>query len=98
MLPVSGDEHRLQQVTWNLLANAIKYTPRGGRLHVTVVRDGESAVIRVRDTGEGIDPQFLPHLFEPFRQGSSKTRAHGARSWTVDRPPSRRTAWRAHHR
>jgi len=77
VLPVVGDEHRLQQVTWNLLANAVKYTPPGGRVQVRVVDDGDQAIIGVKDFGEGIDPSFLPHVFEPFRQGHSKTMRMG---------------------
>jgi signal transduction histidine kinase/ActR/RegA family two-component response regulator len=74
---VIGDEDRLQQVTWNLLANSVKYTPRGGHVAVALVRERGRAVIRVTDSGEGIDPSFLPHVFEPFRQGapSSTTRS-----------------------
>lgn len=73
VLPVIGDGHRLQQVAWNLLANAVKYTPQGGRVTLSVRQEGQGAVIRVTDTGEGIAAEFLPHLFEPFRQGASKT-------------------------
>ena len=73
-----GDPNRLQQVTWNLLANAIKFTPRGGRVELHLRRDGESARLEVRDSGQGIAPEFLPHVFERFRQAdSSTTRAHG---------------------
>jgi PAS domain S-box-containing protein len=70
-IAVIGDEHRLQQVTWNLLANAIKYTSRGGHVDVSLERERGRAVVRVKDSGEGIDPSFLPHVFEPFRQGAS---------------------------
>jgi PAS domain S-box-containing protein len=77
VLPVIGDEHRLQQVTWNLLANAVKYTPPGGRVQVRVAAERDQAIIRVKDAGEGIDPSFLPHVFEPFRQGHSKTMRTG---------------------
>ena len=77
VLPVIGDELRLQQVVWNLLTNALKYTPRGGHLTITTGIDGGRAVVSVRDDGEGIDPSFLPHLFEPFRQGASKTMRSG---------------------
>ena len=76
-LPVIGDEHRLQQVFWNLLANAVKYTPRGGRITIAVARELDRAVVRVKDPGEGIDPAFLPHVFEPFRQGASATKRSG---------------------
>jgi CheY-like chemotaxis protein len=77
VLPVIGDEHRLQQVVWNLLANSVKYTARGGRVSVSLGRVGARAVIRVRDTGEGIDARFLPHVFELFRQGASKAMRSG---------------------
>jgi PAS domain S-box-containing protein len=70
-IAVIGDAHRLQQVTWNLLANAIKYTSRGGHVDVSLARERGRAVVRVKDSGEGIDPSFLPHVFEPFRQGAS---------------------------
>jgi PAS domain S-box-containing protein len=72
-LPVIGDEQRLQQVTWNLLANSVKYTPRGGRIDVTLALERNRAVLQVKDSGEGIDLAFLPHVFEPFRQGSSSS-------------------------
>jgi signal transduction histidine kinase/ActR/RegA family two-component response regulator len=71
VLPVIGDGHRLQQVVWNLLANAIKYTARGGQVTVVAGAEGRQAIVRVNDNGEGIDPDFLPHLFEPFNQGAS---------------------------
>ncbi len=76
-LPVIGDEHRLQQVMWNLLSNAVKYTPRGGRVQVVTEREGQRGVVRVKDSGEGIDASFLPHIFEPFRQGAKKTMRSG---------------------
>ena len=73
-----GDPARLQQVAWNLLSNAIKFTPRGGHIHVTLARAGERAVFRVRDTGQGISPDFLPCIFERFRQADpSAARRHG---------------------
>lgn len=76
--PVSGDPGRLQQVVWNLLSNAVKFTPEGGRVEVRLRPEGDSAVLRVVDTGEGFDPAFAPHLFERFRQAdSSSTRHHG---------------------
>jgi CheY-like chemotaxis protein/anti-sigma regulatory factor (Ser/Thr protein kinase) len=75
---VTGDPQRLQQVVWNLLSNAVKFTPRGGRVRVAMNRSGAHVRIAVTDTGEGIDPAFLPHVFEQFRQAdSSSTRRHG---------------------
>jgi CheY-like chemotaxis protein/anti-sigma regulatory factor (Ser/Thr protein kinase) len=75
---VLGDPHRLQQVVWNLLSNAVKFTARGGKVRVMVGRDDGSAVISVRDTGEGIGPEFLPYVFDRFRQAdASTTRKHG---------------------
>jgi signal transduction histidine kinase/CheY-like chemotaxis protein len=73
-----GDPDRLQQVVWNLLSNAVKFTPPGGRVDLVVRSDGESVDLAVRDTGAGIRPEFLPSLFERFRQAdSSTTRIHG---------------------
>jgi signal transduction histidine kinase len=75
---VLGDRDRLQQVAWNLLSNAIKFTPTGGRVAVLLKPVGEELVLAVQDSGSGIDPDLLPHVFERFRQGdSSTTRAHG---------------------
>jgi signal transduction histidine kinase/CheY-like chemotaxis protein len=75
---VSGDPDRLQQVLWNLLSNAIKFTPRGGRVSVRVTRPDSQVEIVVADDGIGIRPEFLPHVFERFRQAdASSTRAHG---------------------
>jgi len=77
-LSVAGDAGRLQQVVWNLLSNAVRFTPSGGRIEVSVARAGGDVGIVVRDTGPGVDAQFLPHAFERFRQGASgTTRAHG---------------------
>ena len=74
---VSGDPDRLQQVVWNLLANAIKFTPKGGRVQVRLRRVDDQAVIVVTDSGPGISAEFLPHVFERFRQGdASTTRSH----------------------
>ena len=74
---VQGDPHRLQQVVWNLVANAVKFTPEGGRVKVTLHGEGRDAVIEVHDNGQGIDPRFMPYLFERFRQAdSSTTRQH----------------------
>src|SRR5262245_20295259 len=76
-LIVRGDTERLQQIVWNLVSNAVKFTPRGGRVQVTLARDDASARVTVRDTGEGISPDFLPHVFERFRQAdTSSTRRH----------------------
>jgi PAS domain S-box-containing protein len=77
VLPVIGDEHRLQQVISNLLANALKYTARDGNVIIRSAVEGNRAVVRVTDTGEGINPEFLPHVFEPFRQGASATMRKG---------------------
>jgi signal transduction histidine kinase len=69
--PVSGDAGRLQQVVGNLLANAIKFTTEGGRIEVGVERAGTVARVRVTDTGQGISPDFLPFIFERFRQADT---------------------------
>ena len=75
---VSGDPNRLQQVMWNLLSNAIKFTPRGGRVQVVLARVNSHVELSVSDTGEGIRPEFLLHVFDRFRQAdSSTTRKHG---------------------
>lgn len=66
--PVYGDITRLQQIFWNLLSNAIKFTPRNGRVKVAIRTEGTRLVVRVTDTGIGIDPRFLPYVFERFRQ------------------------------
>jgi signal transduction histidine kinase/ActR/RegA family two-component response regulator len=71
LFPVSGDPTRLQQVVSNLLSNAIKFTPAGGRIDVRLDRVGSLARIQVRDTGMGIRPDFLPYIFEHFRQADS---------------------------
>ncbi len=73
-----GDPDRLQQAVWNLLSNAVKFTPEGGRIEARIRPADSTATITVRDTGTGIDPAFLPHVFDRFRQqDSSSTRAHG---------------------
>lgn len=75
---VEGDAARLQQVAWNLVSNALKFTPAGGRIEVSVRREGAGVVLQVEDTGDGIPPEFLPHVFERFRQADgSTTRRHG---------------------
>jgi signal transduction histidine kinase/ActR/RegA family two-component response regulator len=77
-LTVSGDPGRLQQVMWNLLSNAVRFTPVDGQIAIAIARRGASIDIIVRDTGPGIDAAFLPHVFERFRQGAAgTTRAHG---------------------
>ncbi|HEX8160970.1 MAG TPA: ATP-binding protein [Pyrinomonadaceae bacterium] len=77
-LVVAGDAERLQQIVWNLLSNAVKFTPREGRVEVALARDGSDAVISVSDTGVGIAPDFLPLVFDRFRQAdASTTRAYG---------------------
>jgi PAS domain S-box-containing protein len=76
--PVNGDPDRLQQVVWNLLSNAIKFTPADGKVEVRLERQGAGIRLSVEDTGQGIAPEFLPHVFERFRQAdSSTTRVHG---------------------
>ena len=68
---------RLQQILWNLLSNAMKFTPRGGRVHVVLERVDSHVEICVHDTGEGIAAEFLPHVFDRFRQAdASTTRKH----------------------
>ena len=73
---VAGDPGRLQQVVWNLLANAIKFTPCRGRIDLRLERAGSHARLTVRDTGRGISPELLPHIFDRFRQ-DERTRQHG---------------------
>ncbi len=75
---VSGDPNRLQQVFWNLLSNAIKFTPKGGRVQVLLERVHSHLEVNVIDSGEGIAAEFLPHVFDRFRQAdASTTRRHG---------------------
>jgi signal transduction histidine kinase/CheY-like chemotaxis protein len=75
---VLGDPNRLQQIVWNLLSNAVKFTPRGGRVQVTIERNNSHVEITVRDTGQGISKEFLPNVFDRFRQAdSSSTRQFG---------------------
>jgi PAS domain S-box-containing protein len=71
-LTVFGDAQRLQQIFWNLLTNAVKFTPRGGRVQVQLERLDDSAVLTVTDTGIGIEPGFLPFVFDRFRQGDGR--------------------------
>jgi CheY-like chemotaxis protein len=75
---VSGDPARLQQVVWNLLSNAVRFTSRGGQVKVSLQSVDAQAEITVSDTGQGINPEFLPYVFDRFRQAdSSMTRSHG---------------------
>jgi signal transduction histidine kinase/CheY-like chemotaxis protein len=73
---VAGDTDRLQQIVWNLLSNAVKFTPVGGRIDVTATRTGNDVEIAVSDTGVGISSEFLPHVFERFRQEDAGTKRH----------------------
>lgn len=68
---VSGDSTRLQQIIWNLLSNAIKFTPKGGTIHVELRRVGSYIELSIRDNGMGIEPDFLPYVFDRFRQADS---------------------------
>src|ERR1700722_2646947 len=76
--PISGDPSRLQQVFWNLLNNAIKFTPKDGKVEVLLKHASTEVQVSVIDTGEGIAPEFLPYIFDRFQQGdASTTRRHG---------------------
>ncbi len=72
--PFNGDPERLKQVVWNLLSNAIKFTPAGGLIEVRLERLENKALLIVSDTGQGIDPEFLPHIFDRFRQADSSSK------------------------
>jgi PAS domain S-box-containing protein len=75
---IQGDPTRLQQVMSNLLSNAVKFTPAGGKVQVSLQRDANLVTLKISDTGRGIRPEFLPHVFERFRQADgSTTRQHG---------------------
>ena len=75
---ITADGTRLQQILWNLLSNAIKFTPRNGEVKISARHTSSHVQFAVTDTGEGIDPNFLPHVFEAFRQAESpSTRVHG---------------------
>jgi signal transduction histidine kinase len=75
---IVGDSGRVRQIVWNLMSNAVKFTPEGGKITVRLRRAGHRAELQVGDTGIGIDPAFLPHAFEPFTQGDATfTREHG---------------------
>ncbi|HEY2827971.1 MAG TPA: ATP-binding protein [Pirellulales bacterium] len=76
--PVSGDPARLQQIMWNLLSNAVKFTPKAGKVQVVLERVNSHLEITVADTGQGIAPEFLPYVFDRFRQAdATTTRKHG---------------------
>jgi signal transduction histidine kinase/response regulator RpfG family c-di-GMP phosphodiesterase len=72
-LSVYGDETRLHQIVWNLLSNALKFTPEGGRVSVELQLSGSKGVLRVSDSGQGISPEFLPYVFDRFRQFDNST-------------------------
>jgi CheY-like chemotaxis protein/GAF domain-containing protein len=75
---VMGDPNRLQQIVWNLLSNAIKFTPKGGRIAVTLAHVDSHVELSISDDGAGIEPRFLPHVFERFKQADGRiTRVHG---------------------
>lgn len=76
--PMDGDSMRLQQAIWNLLSNAVKFTPDGGRVTVSLRQDNSAMRLQVRDNGQGIEAEFLPYIFDRFRQADgSMTRKHG---------------------
>ncbi len=81
---VVGDPDRLQQVVWNLANNAIKFTPKGGRVDVSLRRTGTEIELIVSDSGEGIAVDFLPYVFERFRQAEGSTRQDGTAAWDWD--------------
>ena len=75
--PVTGDPNRIQQIVWNLVTNAIKFTPKGGKVQITLERVNSHVELSVSDTGDGIDPAFLPHVFDKFSQADdSATKPH----------------------
>jgi signal transduction histidine kinase len=76
-LKIRADPRRLEQVFLNLLGNAVKFTPQGGRIGIAVHERPGSVEVRVSDTGEGIEPSFLPHMFDAFRQADTPRRAQG---------------------
>jgi signal transduction histidine kinase len=76
-LTICGDQPRLVDAVWHLLANAVKFTPADGRVQIDVEMSGDRACLRVADSGEGITPDDLPHVFEPFLQGHTRTKRAG---------------------
>jgi signal transduction histidine kinase len=89
--PVMGDAARLQQVAWNLLSNAVKFTPHGGDISIRIARADGHVGFSVEDTGEGIPPEFLPHVFDRFTQADPRPRATTAASASGSR--SSATSW-----
>jgi PAS domain S-box-containing protein len=87
--PTVGAADRLQQVVWNLVSNAVKFTPRGGRVEVSLRRVNGSAEIVVTDTGEGIAPEVLPYVFDQFRQAGPRARARAPSCRAARRPGPR---------
>jgi signal transduction histidine kinase/ActR/RegA family two-component response regulator len=71
--PIQGDETRLQQIVWNLLTNAIKFTTEGGQINIVLGQEGKYTFLSVQDTGQGISPGFLPYVFDSFRQADGST-------------------------
>ena len=96
--PVAGDPGRLQQIVWNLLSNAVKFTPKGGKVEVIVERVNSHLEITVNDSGLGIKPEFLPHVFERFRQAdASTTRQYGGLGLgLIHREAAGGASWRQH--
>jgi PAS domain S-box-containing protein len=77
-LSVNADPVRVQQIVWNLVTNAVKFTPKGGQISVSLRRKDDEAMFVIEDTGQGIEPDFIPHIFEMFRQADARTtRSHG---------------------
>lgn len=72
--PIDGDPNRLQQIVWNLLSNAVKFTPPGGRIEISVQQDEDNVQIQVTDTGVGIPSEFLPYIFDRFRQADNNSK------------------------
>nr|MCU0553029.1 ATP-binding protein [Leptolyngbya sp. Prado105] len=78
VITICGDSTRLQQIVWNLLTNAIKFTQEGGRIEIQLSCEGRTALLSVQDTGVGISPDFIPYVFDSFRQeDASSTRKIG---------------------